>query len=299
MNNYQKKEATRITWVGFFANLVLTIFKLIAGVAGQSAAMVADAAHSVSDFATDLVVVGSLKVSARPKDGNHKYGHGKVETLATAFVGGVLVIVGLSILISGAVSVYKHFFVNPIEQPEYIALIAAIVSILVKEILYQYTIRIADRINSKVVLANAWHHRSDAFSSIGTVMGIGGAIFLGPAWAVLDPMAAMIVSLFILRVAKRISWDSLAELVETSLPKHFENEIIEIAQTIEGVHLPHDLKTRKIGNDIAIDLHIYVNRHLNIEQAHEITVDLENCLRKKFGDDTHISIHTEPLIEPQ
>ncbi len=298
MNKNQRKEANRITWIGFFANLILTIFKLIAGLVGQSAAMIADAAHSLSDFATDLVVVGSLRISTRPKDGNHKYGHGKVETLATAFVGGVLLLVGIGILFSGASSIYNHYFVIPIEQPGYIALVAAIVSILVKEVLYRYTIEVGNRINSKVVLANAWHHRSDAFSSIGTVAGIGGAIFLGPAWAVLDPLAAMVVSFFILRIAIRITWDSVAELVETSLPKHVENEIIELTQGIDGVHNPHDLKTRKIGNDIAIDLHIYVHRDLNIEQAHEITVDLENCLRNKFGEDTHISIHTEPLVEP-
>lgn len=297
MKKQRQKEASKVTWVGFFSNLILTVFKLLAGILGHSAAMIADAVHSVSDFATDLVVIGSLKVSSRPKDGNHKYGHGKVETLATAFVGGVLLLVGLGILFSGAKSIYTHFAVEPIQKPGMIALYAAIISIIIKEILYRYTLVVGNRINSKVVVANAWHHRSDALSSLGTVLGISGAIFLGAKWVILDPIAAMVVSFFILRVAIRISWESLAELVETSLPQQHESEILKLASGVEGVHNPHDLKTRKIGNDIAIDLHINVERELNIEQAHDITVELEKCLRQKYGEHTHISIHTEPLID--
>ncbi|MBW6497650.1 MAG: cation diffusion facilitator family transporter [Bacteroidales bacterium] len=297
MIKQRQKEANKVTWIGFFSNLVLTVFKLIAGILGNSAAMIADAAHSVSDFVTDLVVVGSLKVSSKPKDGNHKYGHGKVETLATAFVGIVLVIVGLGILYTAGRNIFVHYRIEPIQSPGMVALYAAIISIIIKEILYRYTIVVGKRINSKVVVANAWHHRSDAFSSIGTVIGIGGAIFLGPRWVILDPLAAIVVSFFILRVAISISFESLAELIETSLPKSQEKEILEIAGGVEGVHNPHDLKTRKIGNDIAIDLHINVQRDLNIEEAHDITVEIENCLRKKYGQDTHISIHTEPLIE--
>jgi cation diffusion facilitator family transporter len=297
MKKQRQKEANKVTWIGFFSNLFLTIFKLLAGIFGHSAAMIADAVHSISDFATDLVVVGSLKVSSKPKDGNHKYGHGKVETLATAFIGGVLLLVGLGILFSGAKSIYTHFAVAPIQRPGLIALFAAIISIIIKEILYRYTIVVGNRINSKVVVANAWHHRSDALSSIGTVVGISGAIFLGARWVILDPIAAMVVSFFILRVAFNITWESIAELVETSLPKQHENEILKLAADVEGVHNPHDLKTRKIGNDIAIDLHINVKRDLNIEQAHDITVELEKCLRQKYGEDTHISIHTEPLID--
>jgi len=298
MKNQRQKEANKVTWIGFLANLVLTIFKIVAGILGNSAAMIADAAHSVSDFVTDLVVVGSLKVSSRPRDGNHKYGHGKVETLATAFVGVVLLLVGLGILFSAGRNIYQHYRVEPLQSPGMIALYAAIASIIIKEVLYRYTIVVGKRINSKVVVANAWHHRSDAFSSLGTVAGISGAIFLGSRWVILDPLAAMVVSFFILRVAISITFESLAELIETSLPKQQEKEILEIAGGVVGVHNPHDLKTRKIGNDIAIDLHINVQRDLNIEEAHDITVEIEKCLRKKYGQDTHISIHTEPLIEP-
>jgi len=297
MKKLRQKEANKVTWIGFFSNLLLTVFKIVAGILGNSAAMIADAAHSVSDFVTDLVVVGSLKVSSKPKDGNHKYGHGKVETLATAFVGILLLFVGLGILFAAVRNIFNHYRVEPMQSPGMIALYAAVASIIIKEILFRYTIVVGKRINSKVVVANAWHHRSDAFSSIGTVIGISGAIFLGPRWVILDPVAAILVSFFILRVAFFISLDSLAELIETSLPKQHEREIIELAESVDGVHNPHDLKTRKIGNDIAIDLHINVKRDLNIEDAHDITVELEKCLRNKYGQDTHISIHTEPLID--
>ncbi|MDX9941948.1 MAG: cation diffusion facilitator family transporter [Bacteroidales bacterium] len=297
MKQQRQIEANRITWIGFFSNLALTAFKLVAGVLGHSGAMIADAIHSVSDFATDLVVVGSLKVASRPRDGNHKYGHGKVETLATALVGMVLAVVGLGILFNGGKNVYVHFRIQPLESPGMIALLAAIVSILIKEVLYRYTILVGKRINSQVVIANAWHHRSDAYSSVGTVLGISGAIFLGPRWVILDPIAAMVVSFFILRVAFNISRESLAELIETSLPGQQEQEILELAAGIRGVFNPHDLKTRKIGSDIAIDLHINVKRELNVEEAHDITDELEECLRQKYGPDTHISVHAEPLID--
>lgn len=297
MKQQRQKEANKITWVGFFFNLALMVFKLVAGILGHSGAMIADAIHSVSDFATDLVVVGSLKVASRPSDGNHKYGHGKVETLATAIVGIVLALVGLGILFNGGKNIYAHYRIQALQSPGMIALVAAILSILIKEALYRYTIAVGKRINSQVVVANAWHHRSDAYSSVGTVLGIGGAIFLGPRWVILDPLAAMVVSFFILRVAYGITRESLAELVETSLPGKQEQEILELAAGIQGVYNPHDLKTRKIGCDIAIDLHINVKRDLNIEEAHDITDELEECLRNKYGPDTHISVHTEPLIE--
>ncbi len=295
MKNERRQQANRITWIGFFANLALMLFKLIAGILGNSAAMIADAVHSVSDFATDLVVVGSLKVASKPEDGNHKYGHGKVETLAAAFVGIVLFFVGVGILGSGIMNIIGHYGNSPLQKPGLIALIAALISIFIKEILYRYTIAVGRRIDSQVVIANAWHHRTDSFSSMGTVAGIAGAIFLGDKWVILDPLAAMLVSVFIFRIALRITRESLLELIETSLPKKKESEIIAIAKHIEGVHNPHDLRTRKIGHSIAIELHIDVENQLNVVQAHDITVRLEQKLREKYGEDTFISIHTEPL----
>lgn len=295
MKNYRQQQANKVTWIGFFANLLLMIFKLVAGIVGRSAAMIADSVHSVSDFATDLVVVGSLKMASRPQDKDHKYGHGKVETLAAAFVGAVLFVVGAGILYSGLHNIIGHFGNDPIEKPGIIALVAAIVSIIIKEVLYRYTMVVGRRIDSQVVIANAWHHRSDSFSSIGTVLGISGAIFLGEKWVILDPIAAMLVSFFIFKVAYRITREAIMELIETSLPAKSETAILQIARGIQGVHNPHDLKTRKIGQNIAIELHIDVDHKLNVEQAHDITINLEKKLREVYGEDTFISIHTEPL----
>jgi cation diffusion facilitator family transporter len=288
-------HARKVIWVGFIANLILTIGKLLAGILAHSTAMVADAVHSVSDFATDLVVIGGLSVSARPIDHNHKYGHGKVETLATAFVGIVLIFVGIGLFYGGAIKIYTVYQGGVLQQPGMGALYAAVFSII-KEILFRYTINEGTRINSKAVIANAWHHRSDVYSSFGTMLGIGGAIFLGQHWVILDPLAAVIVSFFIFRIAFRITRDTLMELIETSLPREQEKEIIRVASGVNGVHEPHELKTRKIGNHIAIDIHIKVENDLNIEEAHAITIELEEMFRKTYGEQTHISIHTEPLI---
>ncbi len=294
----QKKrfaQASRVIWVGFLANLLLTLLKFVAGILGRSSAMVADAIHSVSDFITDLVIAGSLKMASRPRDGNHKYGHGKVETLAAAFVGGVLFVVGAGILYSGGDSIIGHFSGSQIKRPGMVALYAALLSIVVKELLFQYTIITGRRVKSPVVVANAWHHRSDAYSSLATLIGISGSIFLGPQWVILDPIAAIVVSFFIFRVSLSIMKEALMELIETSLPEKSENEILDIAGGVDGVVNPHDLKTRKIGSNIAIDLHIQVQQDLNIKQAHDITVRLEKRLREKYGEETHISVHTEPL----
>jgi cation diffusion facilitator family transporter len=296
MTTTPNDRARKVIWLGFVANLVLTLIKLLAGILARSSAMVADAVHSVSDFATDLVVIGSLSVASRPRDHNHKYGHGKVETLATAFVGGVLILVGLGLLYSGSMKIYSVYQGNILQQPGMGALYAAIGSIIVKEILFRYTIKVGTETNSKAVIANAWHHRSDAYSSFGTLLGISGAIFLGQKWVILDPLAAIIVSFFIFKIAIKITRDTLLELIETSLPKEHEEEIIELASGVDGVHDPHELKTRKIGNHIAIDIHIKVDNELNIEEAHNITIDLEKTLRKAYGEETHISIHTEPLV---
>jgi cation diffusion facilitator family transporter len=296
MTNASNDRARKVIWLGFVANLLLTLIKLLAGILARSSAMVADAVHSVSDFATDLVVIGSLSVASRPKDHNHKYGHGKVETLATAFVGGVLILVGLGLLYSGSMKIYSVYQGNILQQPGMGALYAAIGSIIVKEILFRYTIKVGNQTNSQAVIANAWHHRSDVYSSFGTLLGISGAIFLGQKWVILDPLAAIIVSFFIFKIAIKITRNTLLELIETSLSREHEDEIIELASGVTGVHDPHELKTRKIGNNIAIDIHIKVKNNLNIEEAHNITIDLEKTLRQAYGDETHISIHTEPLV---
>ncbi len=294
MKKKRLTRASRVVWIGFAGNAMLALLKLLAGIFGRSAAMLADAIHSISDILTDLVIAGSLKVAAKPQDGNHKYGHGKVETLATAFVGGVLFVVGAGILYSGTRNIIGHFGDDPLGQPGMIALYAAFFSLAVKEILFHYTIRKGRKLTSNVLVANAWHHRSDVYSSLCTLLGIGGAIFLGRQWVILDPLAAIIVSFFIFKIAFSIIREALLELIETSLPSQKEKEILHISENVDGVYNPHNLKTRRIGSNIAIDMHIQVNDNLNIKEAHDITRQLEKRLREKFGEETHISLHAEP-----
>ena len=190
----------RVTLVGSVVNLLLLVFKFVAGILGHSAAMLADAVHSLSDFVTDIIVIVFVRISSKPEDEGHDYGHGKYETLATAIIGLILLFVGFGILWNGATSIWDFWQGGELKEPGMLALWAALVSILFKELLYQYTVLKGRRLNSQAVVANAWHHRSDALSSIGTAVGIGGAILLGEQWLVLDPLAAVVVSLFIMKV---------------------------------------------------------------------------------------------------
>ena len=293
MNN-RASAANHVTWVGFCLNLVLAATKLAAGLIGHSGAMVADAMHSLSDFATDIVVLVGFRFVGKPADRGHRYGHGKYETLATALIGGALLLVGAGIFSDGAHKISHSIRGQPLEAPGSIALAAAILSIAVKEWLYRYTVIVGRRINSQAVIANAWHHRSDAFSSIGTMIGIGGAIALGQKWHILDPIAAVIVSVFIIKVAISISAGSLRELTEESLSEDAEEEILGIVSSFSGVSHPHNLLTRRIGCDIAVDVHIRVPPGMRVDDAHDITSKIESALRQRFGQSTFISIHIEP-----
>lgn len=292
----REKTIYKVTWVGFFVNLVLSIAKLLAGIFGRSGAMIADAVHSISDFATDVVVLAFVKVSAKPKDEGHDYGHGKYETLATVIIGLALFAVGVGILINSIELIRQVVDGVVIERPGLIALVVAAVSIVVKEALYWYTILAARRVNSPAMEANAWHHRSDAFSSIGTLIGIGGAYFLGEQWRVLDPIAAVIVSLFIGKVAYNLVKNGLEELLERSLPKELEDEIIGIIMSDSRLSDLHNLKTRRLGAHFAIELHVRVDGAMSVNDSHKLTQSIEKRLKEKYGDGTQVIIHIEPVI---
>lgn len=288
--------ANRVTWIGFFVNLALTAFKLVAGIVGHSGAMVADAIHSLSDLATDIVVLASFRLVDQPADRSHDYGHGKYETLATAVIGGSLLVVGVGVFWGGATKVWASLQGEYIAAPGGIAFVAAIVSMVVKEWLYRYSIRVGTRINSQAVIANAWHHRSDALSSLGTMLGIGGAIAFGEKWHILDPIAAILVSLLIVKVALEISSRSVGELCEESLDDAVENEILRIASADSAARELHNLRTRRIGSDIAIDLHVRVDPQMCVVDAHAIASGIEKRLRDRFGQATFVSVHVEPLL---
>lgn len=288
------KAIYRVTLVGTAVNVFLTIAKLLAGIFGRSSAMVADAVHSASDFATDLVVLVFVKISAKPKDDDHDYGHGKYETLATLIIGLALAAVGIGIFVSGARSIAHVLGGGTIPSPEPIALVAAVVSIVAKEWLYRYTVAVGRRVESSSVIANAWHHRSDAFSSIGTLIGIGCAYFLGGKWRIADPIAAIVVAALIVKVAVGLVRSGLDELLEKSLPADVENEILEILTANPAVTMPHNLRTRRIGSGIAIDAHIRVDGNMTVLDAHKLTIVIEKALKERFGDNTIVSLHVEP-----
>lgn len=293
-SNFREKEIYKVTIVGSLVNFLLVIFKFTAGIIGHSTAMMADAVHSLSDFATDVVVIICVKISGKPQDENHKYGHGKYETLATAIIGTLLLCVGVGIMINAASTIIGYAQGKTLDKPGNLALIAAAVSIIAKEGIYQYTAWKSKRLNSKAVTANAWHHRSDALSSIGTLVGIGGAILLGNKWTVLDPITALIVSFFIIRVAIKLAKPCIDELLEKSLPKETEQKIMDIIQSIPEVKNPHNLRTRHIGNNIAIECHVRMDGNMSLRAAHDITRTIESKLKNEFGNDTHIGIHAEP-----
>jgi cation diffusion facilitator family transporter len=293
--NERTSAAKRVTWIGFVVNVFLTLAKLFAGVIGKSSAMVADAVHSLSDFVTDLVVITFVNISGKDSDDDHRYGHGKFETFATLIIALVLFGVGAGILINGAEKIIGAISGRELEQPGMIAFWAAIISIISKEILFRYTIKIGKAIKSDAVIANGWHHRSDAFSSIGTALGISGAIFLGDNWRILDPIAGVIVSFFIMKVSVELSIPSIKELLESSLPEEITTEIVSIINGHPEIVRFHHLRTRKIGSIYAIDVHIKLNKEITFIRSHDIATELETELRNRFGRGTQISIHTEPV----
>lgn len=293
----REKEIYKVTLVGGAVNVILLIFKFVAGIVGRSSAMVADALHSLSDFVTDVIVLVFVKISNKPQDKSHDYGHGKYETLALTLIGIALMAVAISIIVKGAVKIAGWAHGEVLEAPGLLAFWAAIVSIVLKEGVYRYSIIKAKKLNSKAVEANAWHHRSDALSSIGTAVGIGGAIFLGERWTILDPIASVVVGAFIVKVAFDLLKNGIGDLMEQSLPDTVEEEILQLAASVPGVTKPHDLRTRRIGNHYAIEMHILMDGDLTLKEAHKRASEVEDLLRQHFGEETHVVVHVEPKAD--
>lgn len=276
-------------------NVLLLAFKFVAGIMGHSAAMVADAVHSLSDFVTDVVVLVFVHISGKPEDKSHEFGHGKFETLAQTLIGFMLLAVSVGIVYGGLAKIATWLNGEQLKAPGMLALWAALLSIVLKEGVFHYTMRKAKQLDSQAVEANAWHHRSDALSSIGTALGIGGAIFLGQRWAVLDPLASVIVGLFIVKVAVVLLRGGIGDLTEQSLPDEVEQEMLRLAASVPGVEEPHDLRTRRIGSHYAIELHILMDADISLRQAHDKASEVENLLKKHYGEETHVIVHVEPL----
>ena len=291
----REDEIARVTLTGSVVNLILVGLKAVAGVAGHSAAMISDAVHSLSDFVTDIVVLVFVRVSARPQDDDHDYGHGKYETIATLFIGLALAAAAIGIVVSGAQKLAAWLQGEDLQAAGMLALWAALASIVVKEILYQYTRIKGKKLDSPALEANAWHHRSDALSSIGAAIGIGGAILLGKRWTVLDPLASIVVGAMLVKVAWDLLGPSFSELTDSSLPANTENEMLEIIRSVDGVEDPHNLRTRRIGNRVAAEVHIRMDGARTLADAHEKASEVERRFRERFGPESHIIIHMEPL----
>lgn len=291
----RQKETYRVTIAGSIINMLLLAFKFAAGILGHSAAMIADAIHSLTDFVTDAIVLVFVRLGSKPTDRDHDYGHGKYETLASAIIGVSLLVVGMMICYSGVTKTYHAMCGEPLQQPGFIALAAAVASVVLKEWAYRFTVRVGRRCHSEAVVANAWHHRSDALSSVGTTVGIGGAIILGEKWAVLDPLTAIVVSFFIMKAAWSLLSKAVDELTDGSLPKETEDEIESIVSEDNEVSVVHNLCTRRIGNRIAIEMHVRMPGETSLYVAHHHATEIEQRLKQRFGADTHISIHLEPV----
>ena len=291
----REREIYKVTLVGSIGNVLLLTFKFIAGIVGHSSAMIADAIHSLSDFLTDLIVFIFVRISAKPQDDSHDYGHGKFETIASFIIALALMAAATGIIIAGGSKLVAWFNGAQLAAPGMLTLWAALLSIAVKEVLYQYTARRGKNLDSPVMVANAWHHRSDALSSIGTAIGIGGAIFLGNRWTVLDPVASIVVGLMLVKVAFNLLKTSVGELTEGSLPAETEDEILGIILSFPDVEQPHNLRTRRIGNRIAIEAHVRMDGNLPLSTVHERASAIERRLKERFGSKTHITLHMEPL----
>ena len=294
MKNPRNEEALKVSWAGLWVNVILTLFKFSAGILGNSAAMVADAVHSLSDFATDIVAVISFRVVKKPVDLSHNYGHGKAETIASLIIGISLAVVGFGIVWSGLHRLVDFLGGEPLSRPGILALWAAIISVISKELLYRYTIRRAKKLESEALVAKAWDHRSDALSSVGTLLGIGGAIFLGPRWIILDPFAAVVVGLIIIKVSIPITLGSLNELMESSAGQELQRSIMEDINSLPEVKGLNSLRTRRIGGDLAVDLKVILSPDMNLVEAHNIATLIEKRLKKIHKGHVFTSVHVEP-----
>ena len=292
-------KVTFVTLIGSVVNIILTVFKIIAGVLGRSTAMIADGIHSLSDLLSDIVVIVFVKISAKGRDKDHDYGHGKFETFATLIISLMLIVVAANLMSGGISKIRLILDGGEVSSPRMIALWAAVASIVLKEILYRYTIVQGKALNSPMMIANAWHHRSDAFSSIGSLLGIAGAIFLGDKFVILDPITGCVISIFILVMAVKMSVPAIKELLDVSLPDDVEDKIEATAKSINGVIDLHELKTRREGPGIIMEGHLVLNSEISLKEAHDISKKVEEALRREFGAETQISLHLEPEDDSQ
>jgi cation diffusion facilitator family transporter len=290
-NSILLSAGKRVTWVGVVVNTSLILLKLAAGIFGNSQALIADAVHSFSDLFTDFVVLIGLKFSNKPPDKTHHFGHARIETLASTIVGMALIGTALYIGINASLTIYRHNEYHP----TLLALAAAGISIVFKEVLYHYTIRTGRRIKSQLIAANAWHHRSDALSSVAVFIGVGGTL-INPSWHILDAYAALLVSFFVVKVGLEILRNALREFTDTAPQPEVIGKIKQCALSVNGVVDMHDLRVRTSGGLYQMEIHIVVDGRLTVSEGHKIAKEVEGCLVEDVGNFDRIIIHVDPKI---
>lgn len=279
----------RVTWVGAVVNVSLVVFKLWAGLLSGSQALVADGVHSLSDLFSDVVVLFGLKWGRASEDADHPYGHARIETISGMIVGLVLILVGLWIAYQAIASIYLH----QVARPSLLAIWAAAVSVVLKEALYWYTVVVGRRIKSVAVIANAWHHRSDAFSSVAVLVGVG-ATYLNPNWHLADSIAALAVIYFVVKMGGKLTWAAFKELADTAPDRDVLMNLRRHAEGFEGVRQVHDLRARYSGSQIFVEIHIVVDPDLTVRAGHEIARTVKASLLNEFADVTRVIVHVDP-----
>jgi cation diffusion facilitator family transporter len=286
------KAGRKVTLLGLFINTFLILLKFSAGIIGDSQALIADAVHSISDLFTDAVVLLGIKIGSKPPDEEHHFGHARIETLASAMVGLALIGTAVFLGIDAALNIHQHTEYHPTG----IALIGAGVSIALKEGLYRYTVLIGRRIKSQLIVANAWHHRSDALSSIAVLLGVGGTL-IKPSWHILDACAALIVSFFIIKVGMDILWKTLREFTDTAPRPEILEKLMQISRAVEGVMDAHDLRVRTSGGFYQAEIHIVVDGQLTVVEGHRIAKTVERCLEQEMDELDRVIVHVDPAEE--
>ena len=285
----REKTVRKVTWVGLLANLFLAGFKFIAGISGRSQALVADAIHSLTDLTTDIAVIAGSHYWSRPPDDDHPYGHRRLETLVTVFIGIALVAAGIGIGWR-AISTLQQKTAAP---PGWIALVAAFVSIICKEAIYRWTAIIGKRVKSPALAANAWHHRTDALSSLPVLVAVAGAKAF-PSWSFLDRLGAAVVSIFILHASIKIIWPAVSELIDAGVPTQTRKKIRAMALKNEDVLQVHDIRTRYISSSIQVDLHIVVDGTITVREGHAIADDVRDRIIAEIPEVLDVIVHVDP-----
>jgi cation diffusion facilitator family transporter len=286
------KAGRNATLLGLFVNAFLILLKFIAGIFGDSQALIADAVHSVSDLFTDAVVLFGIKIGRKPPDKEHHFGHARIETLASAIVGLALIGTAVYLGIEAALNIHRHTE----HHPTGIALIGAGVSIALKEALYRYTVLIGQRLKSQLIVANAWHHRSDALSSVAVLLGVAGTL-IRPSWHILDALAALIVSFFIIKVGIDILRKTLREFTDTAPRPEIIEKLMQLSRTVEGVMDAHDLRVRTSGGFYQAEIHIVVDGQLTVVEGHRIAKTVEHCLAAEMDELDRVIVHVDPVEE--